>query len=162
MIVKVITKEALVELRRQARRQRKEDRERLLNTTGRDVIEMLHRDLSWSAKIAPSSKKREAEPRGSPLPELPSDEVVGAYEDKGEIRLLLFARDAGGPVVTNFGYIPSKLCEERVRHSAKIRGCRLHFYRLIDGNIAIEVESDARFLKTSDARFLGKLGVTPM
>ena len=81
------------------------------------------------------------------LPQLPSDEVVGPYEDRVGIRLLLFARDAGAPLLIGFGSKPSKRFEDDLRHSAKIRGCRLHFYRLIDGYIAVEVESDATFLR---------------
>jgi len=148
MVVEVISKDALVQLRRHARLEKKKEAERLLNTTLRDVIEIWRADLSaFQANLGQSGARHEAEPEGTVLPELPSDEVVGPYEDRAGIRLLLFARDVGAPVLARFSYKPSKRFENDLRHSAKIRACRLHFYRLIDGYFAIEVESDVSFLK---------------
>jgi hypothetical protein len=143
---RVISKETLAQLRRQARLEKKKEHERFLNTTGRDVLEMLQNDLSAAGgRLAQIRPRREPEPEGAVVPELPSDVVVGPYEDEAGVRLLMFARDAGTPVVESFGYQPSKRFEESLRHSAKIRGWSLHFYRLIDGDIAIEVASrDAR------------------
>ncbi len=78
--------------------------------------------------------------------------VRGCYEWTGYSTAC--ARAQHFPVVVNFGYKPPKSFEKSVRESAKIRDCRLHFYRLIDGYCAIEVESkaspselDASFLK---------------
>lgn len=107
------------------------------------MIETLQRDLLTAAGgLAQVGTRRETEPEAVVVrvPELPSDEVVGPYEDEAGIMLLLFARDAGTPVLANFCYQLSKRFEESLRHSAKIRGLLLHFYRLIDGEIAIEVE----------------------
>jgi len=153
MNARVISKETLVQLRRQARLEKKKKNERLLNTTGRDLAEMLERDLSaFGRSLAQIGTRRETEPEGAVVPELTSDEVVGPYEDEAGVRLLTFARDAGGPVVANFGYKPTKVFEENLRHSAKIRASRLHFYRLIGGYIAIEVEP-------RDARVSRRLGI---
>lgn len=155
MIVRKISKEELVQLRRNARLEKKKENERALNTTLRDVIEMFHADLAaFGANLGQSGPRHESEPEESLVPELPSDEVVGPYEDKAEIRLLLFARDVGTPVVAYCGQ-PNKRSEERLRHSAKIRGWRLHYYRLIDGHMAIEVEIRVE----SDTRFLKSLGI---
>jgi hypothetical protein len=152
MIVRKISKEELVQLRRNARLEKKKEEERALNTTLRDVIEILHADLAaFGANLSQSGSRHESETEGSLVPELPSDEAVGPYEDKEELELLVFARHVGTPVVAYQGQ-RNKRSEERMRHSAKIRGWRLHYYRLIDGYIAIEVEirmeSDTRFLKT--------------
>ncbi len=46
MIVELITKAALVELRRHAKLLRREENERFLNTTMRDVTNMLRADIS--------------------------------------------------------------------------------------------------------------------
>ncbi len=156
MSVEVITKEALIQLRRHARLEKKKESERMLNTTLRDVIAMWHADYSaFCATLAQSGTRHETQLEKSVVPELPSDEVVGPYEDKYDIMLLLFARDAGASVLVNFGWKPSKLFENKLRHSAKIRALTLHFYRLIGGYFAIEVEPkstpaelDASFLKT--------------
>jgi hypothetical protein len=114
---------------------------------------MLQRDLSAAGGgLAQIGTRRETEPEGEVVPELPSDEVVGQYEDEGGVRLLMFTRDAGTPVVANFGYQPTKVFEKNLRHSAKIRGLRLHFYRLMGGYIAIEVEPRG-------ARFSRRLGI---
>lgn len=162
MIVKLITKEALVELRREARRQRKERSERMLNTTMRDVSEMLRRDLSsFPAGRAQSGIRQESKCAGSELPELPSGYKIGQYEDELGVRLVVFARDAASPVLTNFGSRPSKRFEENVRHSAKVRACRLHFYRLSDDYVAIEVEPKETPSEV-DARFLRSVGINAM
>jgi hypothetical protein len=142
--------------------QKKKRHERLLNTTGRDLVEVLETDLSaFSRGLAQIGTRREAEPEGVPLPELPSDEVVGPYESEAGVRLLLFARDAGAPVLVEFGYKPPEVYEDNLRHSAKIRACRLYFYRLIDGNVAIEVEPKAP-PSNRDASFLRRLGINVM
>lgn len=154
MIVESITKEDLAELCGRARLQRKEERERLLNT---DAKTILQRDLSAPfAGLSQSRMRREFEPKGPLLPALPIDEKVGAYEDEMGVRLILFARAAAAPILANFGYKPSKRFEQTLRHSAKVRACQLHFYRLIDGYVAIEVESE------SDASFLRRLSIKAM
>jgi len=102
MIVEVISKEALAQLRRHARLEKKKEQERLLNTTLRDVIEKWHASLSAFSATA-VSQRHASEPEEIVLPQLPSDEVVGPYEDRVGIRLLLFARDVGPPRLIRFG-----------------------------------------------------------
>ena len=158
MTMEIISKEALVQLRRHARLERKKESERASNITGRDLPAMWEADYSaFRASLARRGTQRESQPERSVAPELPSDEVIGPYEEKENINLLRFARDAGAPVLVNSDFLskPSKLFENNLRHSARIRGCTLHFYRLIGGIFAIEVETkptpselDATFLKT--------------
>jgi hypothetical protein len=144
MIVELITKETLADLQRHTRRYRKERNERMLNTTFRDVMNMLDADISsFQACPTTSVGPHQLEPEGVIVPELPSGEVVGAYEDEDQVRLLLFARDVGTPLLVRSCSKPSKRGEETFRQSAKIRGCRLHYYRLI-GYVAIEVEPRQR------------------
>jgi hypothetical protein len=88
------------------------------------------------------------------VPDLPSNEVIGPYEDESRIRLLLFARGAGSPLLVEFGYKTPKVFEENLRHSAKIRSLDLHFYRLTGGQIATEVEPRG-------ARFSRRLVIMP-
>jgi hypothetical protein len=140
MIVESITKESLADLRRQTRLYRKERSQRMLNTTFRDVMNMLDADISsFRARVPQIVARHRLEPEGVRVPELPSGEVVGPYEDENQVRLLLFARDVGTPLLVRSCSKPSKRGEETFRQSAKIRGCRLHYYRLI-GYVAIEVD----------------------
>ncbi len=105
----------------------------MLNSTLRDVVNILHDDLSASLAggVAQPRMRREFEPEGLPLPPLPNGENLGPYEDELSVKLILFARAAAAPVLANFGYKPSKLFEQTLRQSAKARACLLHFYRLI-------------------------------
>jgi hypothetical protein len=163
MIVELITKAALVELRRHAKLLRREENDRFLNTTMRDVTNMLRADISAARTgfVQSRNMRPEFEPKGGRLlPALPSGENVGPYEDEIGVRLVLFARAAATPVLANYGYKPPKCFEESVRHSAKVRACRLHFYRLIAGYFAIEVESSATPSEL-DTSFLKKLGIRP-
>ena len=168
MIVELITKAALVELRRHAKLLRREENERFLNTTMRDVTNMLRADISAARTgfVQSRNMRPEFEPKGVLLPALPSGENVGPFEDELGVKLILFARATGTPVLANLGYKPPKSFEEQFRHSAKIRGSRLHFYRLIDGYVAIEVAgAGLAESKTTpaelDASFLKKLGIRP-
>lgn len=67
MIVESITKAALVELRRQAKLLRKERDEQLLNTTMRDVSNMLRADISAARTGFVQSRniRPEFEPKGT-------------------------------------------------------------------------------------------------
>jgi hypothetical protein len=156
MIVELRTKADLVEVRRQARLLRREEDERFQNITMRDVSNMLDRDISAARTGLVQSRnvRPEFAPKGDRLlPELPSGETVGPYEDELGVRLILFGRAVATPFVADFGYKPTKIFEEKIRHSAKVRACRVHFYRLIDAYVAIEVESEP------DQGFLKKMGI---
>lgn len=131
----------------------------------RDVSNMMRADIEAAFKglVQSRNMRSEFEPKGGRLlPALPSGENVGPYEDELGVRLVLFGRAVATPFLAgNFGYKPTKSFEEKIRHSAKVRACRIHFYRLIDGNVAIEVESKATPSEL-DATFLRRLGINAM
>jgi hypothetical protein len=157
MIVQSITKAALAELRRHAKLLRAQEKERFLM---RDPQDILRADITAARTgfVHSYNYRPEFKPKGGPLPALPSGENVGPYEDELSVRLILFARAAATPVLVDLVFSPPKCFEENMRQSAKVRGGQLHFYRLIDGYIAIEVEPRAT-PSQRDTNFLKKLGI---
>jgi hypothetical protein len=148
--LEVISDQVLGQLRRDARRERKKASARALDLTGRDLIGLLLADCSeFDRRFAQGHTRHESK---SVLAGLPTDH--GKYEDEEGVKLLQFARRVGAPVLAKLDCEPSKRFEESLRHSAKIRGCRLHFFRLIDAYVALRVttpsESDASFLERLD------------
>jgi len=158
MSVEVLNMGALARLRRDARRERREERRRAYNLTWGEATELFLQELSsfdWSAARPQGSTTIE-----SPLPQVAKDQV-GKYEEPEAIGLLAFARATGGkPVLVEFDTRPSKACEERLRSAAKSRKLRLHFFRLTYQWAGIEVhlkdiqdESDASVLKNLGVRW---------
>lgn len=154
--VEVLDAGALARWRRDARRERREARKRASNTTWGDAIELYLQSLSlfdWGVALPQENTTVE-----SPLPPVAKDQV-GKYEEPEAIALLAFARATGGkPLLVEFENEPSKAYVERLRQAAKVRKLTLHFFRLLDELVAVEVHPNES-PDESDASILGSLGV---
>ena len=154
--VEVLSEEAATNLRRQARRQRREERERAMGMTRRDVINLF--DIGLSAFRAHVALFKNTPAVESPLPPV-AEEDVGKYEKPETIALLHFARTNGWrPMLVEFDCKPSKAFEDRLRQAAKIRNFKLHFFRLTGGWVALEVHPK-EIPGGLDENFLKSLGV---
>ncbi len=111
--VEVLTEEELTRLRREARRERCEENERLANMTASEALGIFIGEVSTSrfrAAIAQDAAAVE-----SPLRPVPKEDVF-RYEDPEVVALLHFARENGWkPVLVQFPCEPSKAFEERWR-----------------------------------------------
>jgi hypothetical protein len=151
--IEILSDEALIDLCRHARLERKKKRQRHGNMTGNDVLKLLEMDFSqFRAALALGAGVSNS--RELALQHL-SDYQVGPYEDKQEVALLELARNIGKPVLVELAGQPSKRCLKRLRQSAKFRKLGLRLFQLIDCFIAVRVQpnpvptqSDMNFLKT--------------
>jgi hypothetical protein len=156
--VQFLTDRELSDLRRQARQERKKQNERLLDMTGRDANKLLEADISaYRTKLALRDTGEEGY-QGPALPRLTKDHF-GPYEDEEGVALLVLARDVGQPVLARFNCEPSGRFEERLRQSAKKRGWKLNFFRLLYGYAAVRVSSECT-PSESDKNFLKSLGIS--
>lgn len=153
-----LTEEQLSTLRRESRKQKRGESERIRNMTGCDLIERFHADLS--SFRARESIFEDSEEIEWPLPPCAEGEV-GKFEDANAIALLVYAGgNAGKALHAEFSRLPSKASEQRIRQSAKSRKLVLHFFRLYGGSVVVKVrplltpaEFDADFLKSSNVRW---------
>jgi hypothetical protein len=156
--VQFLTDRELSDLRRQGRQERKKQNERLLDMTGRDAIKLLEADISaYRTNLALGDTGEEGY-QGPALPRLTKDHF-GPYEDEEGVALLVLARDVGRPVLARFNCEPSGRFEERLRQSAKNRGWKLSFFRLLYGYAAVRVSSKCTPLE-SDKNFLKSVGIS--
>jgi hypothetical protein len=157
--VEVLNEGALTIFRREARRKRREDRQRIENMTNLNVIEILRSDIS--SFIVRSALLENKPERESPLPLVTKDEV-GEYEEPDGVALLQFAEASQWkPVLVEFSREPSKAFENTLRQSAKARNFLLHFYRLTGRWAAVKVHPKTN-PQDSGANLLPRLGIEPI
>jgi hypothetical protein len=151
--VEVLSTEAATNLRRHARRERREQKKRLKTMTSRVVANLFRSDFSaFRAGLLQNGA-----PEISTLLALPIDHLNDS--EGPEVAALLCAQASSGrPVLVEFPCEPSKAFEERLRFAAKCGKLKLHFYRLTGRWTILEVDRPWTTGK-SDSNCLKDLGV---
>ena len=151
--VEVLDEGAAASLCRLARKERREERDRISRMNMYDVMNLFSAGLSAFREHVASPQYCSVEE--SPLPPVANDQV-GKNEEPDAIALLEFARaSAFMPVLVQFSWRPSKASVSRFRRAAKVRNCTLYFSYLIENYALIKVrpeetpgESDEDILKS--------------
>lgn len=153
--VEIVSEEAAISLRLHARRQRREERERLDKMTMGDVVNLFYQDLSEMA--ARTALHQDSQTAELELPQMGNDDVE-TYQNP-EALLMLAKANEGKALLIEFISQPSKACENDLRWLAKGMHFRLRFFRLLGGWVILEVPRKET-PEQSDKKFLKNLGIT--
>ena len=151
--VEVISLEEATNLRRHARRKRREERERLEKMTMGDVRKLLEGDISTFRARAALATSGPVAPTSLFVPK------GNKYEATEAIAQLLFAQASQEKaLLVEFSWSPSKAFEDRFRQAAKKCQLTMHFYRLTGGWVVFTFQSKET-LDESDTHFLKRAGI---
>ncbi len=150
--IEVLPEGAVSILRREARRAKREQWERMRLVT---VTDLFWQDLSaFRAILSRRNTPKEAAP-GPPQPFL--DDLIESNDEIGALLRFAQAND-WKPLLVEFAWGASKEFANRLRQVAKYSKLQLHFYRLTGNWTIIDVDAkDAS--KESDDELLKSMGI---
>lgn len=154
--IEVLDDEAAAILSRQARLERRKDREDFKKMTATDVVDQLEAGISaWLVAVTQETSTPEW-----PLPPI-SENRIRPRETPDVIALLEYARAyAGRFLLVESTSKPTRTFQDELRTAARARDLAVHLENLIGGSVLLKVnpmqtpeESDEEFLKRLHVRW---------